>query len=90
MKVEMFSYIRQVAASECVIEIETRDVKSLLHYLSALYGDSFRKMIFNEDGSLNNLINILINGQNIILLNGLNTELKIDDLVSLIPFVSGG
>jgi len=43
-----------------------------------------------EDGELDETITILINGRNILYLDGLETELNSDDKVTIFPQVAGG
>ena len=46
--------------------------------------------LFNNDGTLRKYINIFVNDTDIRDLNGIDTELKNDDEVSLIPAIAGG
>jgi molybdopterin synthase sulfur carrier subunit len=62
---------------------------TLLADLAREYGPPFEKRIF-EGGQLSNSIIILINGQNIEHLSGLETSLGPEDIVVFFPMVAGG
>jgi len=63
----------------------------LLHQLSDVYGDELRKWLLSADGTTkgDNSI-VLINGRHVEHLNGVDTVLSEDDVVSLFPTVAGG
>jgi len=46
--------------------------------------------IFNEDKTIRRMTHILVNGRNIIHLQGLETDIKSTDEIALIPPVGGG
>ena len=61
----------------------------LLTELVSQYGVAFEKKIFQE-GRLSRSITILVNGQDVELLNGLETPLGPEDNVVFFPMVAGG
>jgi sulfur-carrier protein len=61
----------------------------LLTELAARYGTSFRRAVFSGD-ALSAEIIILVNGRNVLHLQGLQTPLAADDEVSIFPMVAGG
>ncbi|KAA8923140.1 ubiquitin-like small modifier protein 1 [Thermoplasma sp.] len=66
-----------------------KKVSDLLEKLKAEYGNEFVKQMYDGDNLFKNVI-ILINGNNITSLNGLETELKDEDKIDLFPPVAGG
>jgi molybdopterin synthase sulfur carrier subunit len=44
----------------------------------------------DEDGSIRKFINIYVNDEDIRFLNGPETEIKDEDIVSIIPAIAGG
>ena len=49
-----------------------------------------RERLCNEDGSLRSFVNVYINGEDVRFLEGLNSETKSGDEVSIVPAVAGG
>ena len=72
------------------IKLDASTVSDALKSLSALYGKSFEDKLYDQSGAPRRFINIYVNGRDYRFLKKLDTELKIDDEVSLIPAVSGG
>jgi molybdopterin synthase sulfur carrier subunit len=65
------------------------DLRELLTSLAQRYGAQFRRAVFTGD-ALSEAIIILVNGRNVLHLQGLNTPLAADDEVSIFPMVAGG
>ena len=88
IKVKYFGKIRTVTnkISE-VINLPGEKVYDLLNLLTQIYGDKFRRIIFRDNKLASDII-ILINGKSI----GDNLQQKIadGDIISILPFVSGG
>ncbi len=64
-----------------------------LRELLIMMTDQYPKIkynLFNNDGTLRKYINIFVNDTDIRDLNGIDTELKNEDEVSLIPAIAGG
>lgn len=94
VKVEYLGHIRNLIGCERVEEIEVADGSSLADLLMALsekYGESFQKAVYEKSGAdvKPNFI-ITINGYLLNQLNGVETKLKNNDHVVLMPIVSGG
>lgn len=69
---------------------EKSTIRSALERLRSELGNNFEKSIFTSSGRLNSFILILLNGKDIRHLNGLNTNIKNGDEISMIPAVAGG
>ena len=94
VKVEYLGHIRTIIGSVREEEVEIRDgssVAGLLMVLSEKYGDPFKKAVYEKSGTdvKSNYI-ITVNGYLLNQLKGLETELKNNDHVTLLPIVSGG
>jgi len=72
------------------VEVEASTLKEALGRLTAKYGDSFEERIFDTTGNPRRFINIYVNGKDVRFLNRLETTLKHEDKVLIIPAVSGG
>ncbi|PYB68219.1 MoaD family protein [Thermoplasma sp. Kam2015] len=64
-------------------------VSDLLEKLNEEYGEDFRKQMYDGQSLFKNVI-ILVNGENITTIKGLDTEIKDDDRIDLFPPVAGG
>lgn len=85
---------RIVGKKEEEIEFpEERTVKELIHSLVDKYGDQLRYQIMNVDGSLRRLVRILLDGDDVNQIGGLDASLRGKREVSLvvaIPLIAGG
>jgi sulfur-carrier protein len=89
MEVKFFAYIRDYTkCKETNIACE-ETVEKLLLKLSEMYGDQFRSKVFSGN-ELSKEIIVLVNGRHIVHLDGINTKLENDDVVSIFPVVAGG
>ncbi|MFX0206922.1 MAG: ubiquitin-like small modifier protein 1 [Candidatus Hodarchaeota archaeon] len=89
--VKFFATLRKtVKDKEIMLEVE--EGTTILHLLEIIVNiyPSLHDQIFNVKTELREWIKILINGRNIIFLNGLKTELNYGDEVALFPPVAGG
>jgi len=63
----------------------------VLKTLSKKYGTPFTKYVYDEKtGKPKNFLQFLVNGTSTSTLNGLETELKDDDVLAILPPVGGG
>jgi len=72
------------------IDIEADHVEEVLKMIMERYGEKMKGRIFDEEGKLNKFLDIFVNGRNINLLNGLDTELRDGDSITVLRVVSGG
>jgi MoaD family protein len=91
---EFLGHIRNVIGSDREEEIEVREgasISDLLMVLSKKYGEPFKKAVYEKSGAdvKSNYI-ITVNGYLLNQLKGLETKLKNDDHITLLPIVSGG
>jgi sulfur-carrier protein len=62
----------------------------LLSSLCKKYGSSFQKWVSCENGGYGSLSVFLVNGQDYRSLNGLQTKLNGNDVISIFPPIAGG
>ena len=90
MVVKFLSLIRELAGREKV-QLQANNLEELIGKLSEKYGKKFEKRIWDaETKKLNDDIVILVNGKNLILLDGIKTILKEEDVVVIFPMAGGG
>ena len=70
--------------------IEGSTLKEALENLTRIYGDELKQRLFDNDGKPKRFINIYINGKDMRFIEGLETKLKKDDEILILPAVSGG
>jgi molybdopterin synthase sulfur carrier subunit len=90
MTIKYFATIRSYTGeAERRIDDAPADLRELLAALVGLYGVPFRRAVF-AGAELGDAIIVLVNGRNVLYLQGLNTPLQVDDEVSIFPLVGGG
>jgi molybdopterin synthase sulfur carrier subunit len=94
MKVEVkfFTSLREITGKKAD-EIQLQSVitvEELLNLLSDKYGEKFTEYIYDKKGKVQDFLSFLVNGRNINVLQGFDTELKQGDIIAIIPPVGGG
>ena len=81
--------LRPMANNADEISLEGNTVKEVLDQLVSQY-DGLSSSLYNDEKELRHFVNIFIGETNIKDLQGLTTEVKDGDIVSIIPAVAGG
>ncbi|MFH0897554.1 MAG: MoaD/ThiS family protein [Candidatus Bathyarchaeota archaeon] len=69
----------------------TATIYELLRTLSSAYGKGFEREVFEDSGgNFRDGLIVTVNGTAAAQLNGLETRLKQDDVVTLLPLFAGG
>ncbi|MDV0443738.1 MoaD family protein [Methanorbis rubei] len=90
MKIKFFATYRAITrCSETNLPAE-EDILSLLHEVSRIYPGLRNKILNSEGTDIGLEAIILVNGRNIVHLNGVDTKITDDDTVALFPLVAGG
>ena len=73
------------------IEIEdVPDINTLIEFLCKKYDESFKEVLFDENGNLRDYLKVMINGEDIRDINGLDTPLKDGDQIVMFQTIAGG
>ncbi len=72
------------------VEISASNLAEAFSQVSDKMGDDFKRRVLNDDGTPRSLINIYINGKNAKFSKGMETELKENDEIYILPAVAGG
>ena len=88
---KLFATLRDVAgAKELSVTFEdgqtVRQLVSSIQMALPTVGD----LILNEDGTLSGAVQIFVHGRNVVWLNGLDTTIRDEDIITLIPPSAGG
>ncbi|MHA1238981.1 MAG: ubiquitin-like small modifier protein 1 [Candidatus Odinarchaeia archaeon] len=91
VKVKLFALLREIIGKK---EVDLKfdeevNVKKAINTLVEKYKELKFKII-DSDGKLRNRIQVLVNGRNIVSLEGLSTKLKDGDTLAILPAVGGG
>ena len=91
IRVKFFAALWEITG-EKEIELDGTDmtVREVLQKLIERYGEKFKKEIMENDDKVKDHYVILVNGRNIVFLDGINTKVKDGDLISVFPPVGGG
>jgi len=90
MTVNYFATIRTYTGeSKRTIDDPPATLRPLLVTLAARYGTAFRRAVFSGD-ELGGEVIILVNGRNVLYLQGIDTPLTASDEISIFPMVAGG
>lgn len=81
--------LRSYTAGQSEITLQGNTVQSLLEDLVVQY-PAIEPHLYNNEGSLRPFVNIFLGQDNIRDLQGLETPLKVDDRLLLIPSIAGG
>ena len=81
--------LRKVTNGADKAEVEEGSLSSIMSSLDTQF-PGIQGRLCNDDGSLRSFVNIYINGEDVRFLDGLNSEAKSGDEVSIVPAVAGG
>jgi sulfur-carrier protein len=93
IKIRLFTVLRELAGKkEETLNFEEKNVtvKHVLNALSGKYGKPFNDYVFDADGHAKGFLQFLINGQSAGTLQGLDSPLRDDDVLAILPPVGGG
>jgi molybdopterin synthase sulfur carrier subunit len=87
IKVKLFANIREFTGTK-ELEVDSGTVIDVLIKINKKF-PGFEKMIFDGE-NIKPYVNIFLNGKNVFDLDGLKTELRMNDEIAVFPPVSGG
>lgn len=81
--------LRPYAEGASEIKVSAETVGAALENLTEQY-PSLRKHLFTEEGELRSYVNLFVNDEDIRHLQGVDTPVKPDDRLMIIPSIAGG
>jgi molybdopterin synthase sulfur carrier subunit len=87
--VKLPTILRKFTGNEARVSAEGGTLRDVLKDLEARY-PGITKNVLAEDGGLHRFINVYVNDEDVRYLGSLETEVKDDDTVSILPAVAGG
>ena len=88
---KLLATLRDVAGSS-QIDVPFEDGQSVRELLQAInnFNPELGQKIVTDDGQLTGLVHVLVHGRNITWLQGLDTPINQDDIITLLPPSAGG
>ena len=81
--------LRASTGGQKEVSAEGVDVGEVLRSLADQHPDT-RGQLFGEDGSLNRYVNVYLNDEDVRVLQGLDTAVKGEDTLVILPAMAGG
>ncbi len=81
--------LRRITQGQGEVKIEARNIGEVINKLEEEF-PGIKERLTEQDGSIRKFVNIYLNDEDIRYLNGIDTELKDGDVVSIIPAIAGG
>jgi molybdopterin synthase sulfur carrier subunit len=81
--------LRKLTAGKDEVKISAANVGQLIDAMESQY-PGIKNRLCDESGNVRRFINLYVNNEDIRFLNGKETALKEDDIVSIIPAIAGG
>ena len=88
MTVGFLGAIRQITGVK-EQKLAAPTVEELLSSLLQLYGDSWKEQVFDGEGLVSGVI-VMVNGINILKIQGFSTPLSAEDRIDIFPMFEGG
>jgi len=81
--------LRRMTNGQDKLEITESTLSVMIDNLEADY-PGFKERLIDENGELRYFVNIYLNGEDVRFLDGLSTDTKSGDEISIVPAVAGG
>jgi molybdopterin converting factor small subunit len=86
--VRVYGHIAKYTGRE--FSMPSRNIKELLEDVVRVSGEDVREIILDKEGKPKDFIRIYVNQTDIRFLSGLETELSLEDIVTIMPALAGG
>lgn len=81
--------LRKLTAEKDEVSVSAANVGELIETLESQF-PGIKNRLCDESGNLRRFINLYVNNEDIRFLNGKETSLREEDVVSIIPAIAGG
>ncbi len=81
--------LRASTGGEKEVSASGSNVGEVLHELAGEHPDT-QHQLFSEDGKLNRYVNVYLNDEDVRVLEGLETPVRPDDTLVILPAMAGG
>ena len=81
--------LRRITNGQGEIQVEANNIREAIEKLEELY-PGFKERLLDEQGEVRKFVNLYLNDEDIRFLQGLDTQLKEGDVLSIVPAIAGG
>ena len=81
--------LRRVTNGQDKVSVEGSNLSEVVGSLDAEF-PGLKERLCDEQGEIRNFVNIYVNGEDVRFLQGLDSEIKSGDEISIVPAVAGG
>ncbi len=81
--------LRRLTSGQDKVSAEGDSLRGVIDFLEEQF-PGMADRLCDENGDLRNFVNVYVNGEDVRFLDGINTEMKTGDEVSVVPAVAGG
>jgi sulfur-carrier protein len=89
VKVKIPTPLRNLTKDQDTIETDGGNLAAIVETLEGQF-PGMRERLLDDGGEIRRFVNIYVNGEDVRFLQGLTTDLKDGDEVSIVPAVAGG
>jgi len=89
IKVRIPTPLLKLTKGESIISVDGKSIKEIIDKLDTKY-PGLKDRILDDGVEIRRFVNLYVNDEDVRFLNGLNTQLKDGDEVSIIPAIAGG
>jgi len=90
VNVKFLSRFRDITGERSINIENNGKVSELIEILINKYGNAFKDALFDKNGELRDYMKILINGEDLQAIGGLDAEVKDDDEIIIFQTIAGG
>ncbi len=81
--------LRRITNGQGEVQVEANNIREAIEKLEELY-PGFKERLLDEQGEVRKFVNLYLNDEDIRFLQGLDTQLKEGDVLSIVPAIAGG
>lgn len=81
--------LRRITNGQGEVQVEANNIREAIEKLEELY-PGFKERLLDEQGEVRKFVNLYLNDEDIRFLQGLDTQLKDGDVLSIVPAIAGG
>ncbi|MEZ8221378.1 molybdopterin synthase sulfur carrier subunit [Candidatus Fervidibacteria bacterium JGI MDM2 JNZ-1-D12] len=89
VKVRIPAPLQSLTGGATEVEVQGKILREVIDALEQNYA-GIKARLCDESGELRRFVNVFVNDQDVRFLQGLDTELKDNDEISIIPAIAGG
>jgi molybdopterin synthase sulfur carrier subunit len=90
IEVKFLTRFLEITGERKTVINDVNNISELIDVLSHKYGKEFNDLLMDTNGDLRDYLKIMINGEDIRDIDGLNTLIKNDDQIVMFQTIAGG